>query len=223
MTRPEDPAATYRPDEHTPAALMAAARFNTGNDSFPCNIGIDCDWCGTAVERDYVVNERMTRPQRHELARSYLRALGWTCTPGSDLCPACAPIKEITVSDPNSPARLAQKAADALREVNHATIVTGDQWRYPSHAYDTTLALADTARRLPQAVEQVVALIDLVDRAGFLGVTPGKDRSAAYGQLVGSSTVARSAAEKLTEALDQMAVALSPMTYTGTDDDGDEG
>jgi hypothetical protein len=60
----------------------------TGNE-FPSQIGVFCDGCGTTVERDYVVSETMTQPERFEVARASLRHEGWQCDSSGDWCPAC--------------------------------------------------------------------------------------------------------------------------------------
>jgi hypothetical protein len=65
---------------------------DTGPDAlYPAQIGVFCDDCGTAVERDYLVNDRMGRQERFEVARVHLRAEGWSCNRDTDLCPNCAP------------------------------------------------------------------------------------------------------------------------------------
>jgi hypothetical protein len=64
---------------------------DTGPDApYPCQIGVFCDNCGTVHEGDYVVTDRMAKPERFEAARAHLRTLGWSCTPDADLCPPCA-------------------------------------------------------------------------------------------------------------------------------------
>ncbi|MEV0584059.1 hypothetical protein [Nonomuraea sp. NPDC050310] len=59
------------------------------DDEFPCQIGVFCDGCGTATERDYVVSEAMTKPERFEVARITLRRDGWQCDASGDWCTAC--------------------------------------------------------------------------------------------------------------------------------------
>lgn len=65
------------------------AAFEAG--MYPSQIGVFCDKCGTVHEADYLVPETSTQPERFEVARAHLRTQGWSCTPGGDLCPACAP------------------------------------------------------------------------------------------------------------------------------------
>ncbi|MFI1889866.1 hypothetical protein [Streptomyces jumonjinensis] len=75
----------------SPETVSAILRSDdTGPDALhPAQIGVFCDHCGRADERDYLVNDRTSRPERFEIARRHLRAEGWTCTPDADLCPTC--------------------------------------------------------------------------------------------------------------------------------------
>jgi hypothetical protein len=59
--------------------------------TFPIQIAVFCDVCGTEVVHDYVVHDLMTRDQRLGVARTHLtRNEGWSCTLAGDLCPGCA-------------------------------------------------------------------------------------------------------------------------------------
>ncbi|SDM76560.1 helix-turn-helix domain-containing protein [Streptomyces wuyuanensis] len=84
------------PDQtHTadPDAVLAMLRSDdTGPDApYPSLIGVYCDGCGTTVERDIVVSDRMSKAERFEAARVHLRREGWSCTSSGDLCPTCKP------------------------------------------------------------------------------------------------------------------------------------
>jgi hypothetical protein len=57
---------------------------------FPSRIGVFCDECWTVDERDYMVDDSMTKLDRLKVARDVLAALGWSITPEADLCPSCA-------------------------------------------------------------------------------------------------------------------------------------
>lgn len=76
----------------TPEEVLAILRDpDTGPDApYPCSIGVNCDECWTVVRGDFIVTDRMEKPDRLELARSFLRGQGWTCTEEHDLCPSCA-------------------------------------------------------------------------------------------------------------------------------------
>jgi hypothetical protein len=56
---------------------------------YPARIGVNCDECWAVVSDDYIVNDAMTKSERHEAARTHLRTQGWSCTPELDLCPTC--------------------------------------------------------------------------------------------------------------------------------------
>lgn len=71
---------------------FSLADLDNDDSPYPCRIGVFCDRCGTEVLADYVVQPDMTKAERFEVARTHLREnAGWSCTPGVDLCPGCAP------------------------------------------------------------------------------------------------------------------------------------
>lgn len=74
---PEELSAILRSDDDGPDAL------------YPCRIGIFCDGCETVEERDFLVNDRTTKPERLELIRAFVRTLGWLADAVEDLCPPC--------------------------------------------------------------------------------------------------------------------------------------
>ncbi|MGA4995841.1 hypothetical protein [Nonomuraea bangladeshensis] len=63
--------------------------YQLADDEYPSSIGVICDGCGATVERDYVVTDAMTKPERFEIARAALRREGWRCDESGDWCPAC--------------------------------------------------------------------------------------------------------------------------------------
>lgn len=85
---PDQPA----PGTVSPEVLSAILRSDdTGPDApYPCQIGVYCDDCGHTHSGDYLVNDRMSKPERLEVARAHLRGQGWTCDADGDLCPPCA-------------------------------------------------------------------------------------------------------------------------------------
>jgi hypothetical protein len=56
----------------------------------PAQICIFCDDCGTKHTADYLMAAEFTPAQRHEVARAYLRTIGWSCTEAGDYCSTCA-------------------------------------------------------------------------------------------------------------------------------------
>lgn len=80
-----------RPLTATPEQISAILRSDDTSPEapYPCQIGVYCDDCSTTVERDYIVNDLMSKPERLEVARTHLRAEGWQCDADGDYCPTC--------------------------------------------------------------------------------------------------------------------------------------
>ena len=59
-------------------------------EKYPALIGVYCDGCGTEVRGDYIVSDKMSKAERLEAARTYLRTyMEWSCTQAGDYCPEC--------------------------------------------------------------------------------------------------------------------------------------
>src|SRR5213595_28204 len=70
-----------------------------------------------------------------------------------------------------TPAKHADNAYEAVRALNHATLGNrrGDEdWQYPGDAYSVVGNLSQMAMVLPQALEQVQALVKTLDDGDFL-------------------------------------------------------
>ncbi|KIF67579.1 hypothetical protein HY68_01350 [Streptomyces sp. AcH 505] len=103
----------------TPEFVSAMLRStDTGPDApYPAAISVFCDTCGTTVTNDFVVSDRITKPERLELARNHLRNTArWSCTPAGDFCPTCKP----------TPAAELRQAADDLEAL--VTAAHGTSW-----------------------------------------------------------------------------------------------
>jgi hypothetical protein len=113
--------------------------------------------------------------------------------------------------DIKTPAELADDAAEAVRGLNHATLSTrASGWEYPSDAYSVVGALARTAAGLPQALDQIAALLTALD--GHLTSDRGTlsaDLVTAYASLDDASA----AAQALYAALNAAHSGLSPLGY----------
>lgn len=112
-----------------------------------------------------------------------------------------------------TPAQLATQAAEAIRSINHLTMSPGDGWTYPSDAYSVVGELSRLAMMLPQALDQIGALIEPLDTEGKLRSdknTLSADLQNAYAGL----TDAHDAAKALYEALNRAHSGLSPIAYT---------
>ncbi|WP_441251166.1 hypothetical protein [Kitasatospora sp. McL0602] len=48
-----------------------------------------CDRCPATFRGDFVVSDLIAPPVRLDLARAYVRTIGWSCTDAGDFCPAC--------------------------------------------------------------------------------------------------------------------------------------
>lgn len=76
---PEEVSAILRSNEEGPEA------------PYPTRIGVYCDRCHWTEERDFIVTDSMTKPERLELIRNFARMkLGWFCgSNGDDVCRLC--------------------------------------------------------------------------------------------------------------------------------------
>lgn len=125
------------------------------------------------------------------------------------------------MNHPQSPATLADQAAEAVRAINHSTRAPGMDWQYPSDAYSLIGALAHLSRMLPQAITQALQPVTDAHEVDRLTVDGGKDPEQAASSAVQTARVAIGRAQRLAEALDQVHSALSPLGYD-TSDDADE-
>jgi hypothetical protein len=62
----------------------------------------------------------------------------------------------------------ADTAAEAIHNLNHATLRPGDGWTEPADAHNVIGGLADTARRLPQTIDQIQLHLNRLDADGHL-------------------------------------------------------
>jgi hypothetical protein len=118
------------------------------------------------------------------------------------------------MTDPKTPAQLADDAAEAVRSINHLTTrrPTGEGWEFPSDAYSVVGNLGTLAMRLPQALEQLTEFVVTLDADDHVLADDGAtgDRLVA---LRAGTTDAVAAAEKLRSALDEMHAALAALAY----------
>lgn len=71
------------------------------------------------------------------------------------------------------PVGAAQAAAQAVRDLNHATL-SGTGYEYPADVYDVVGALALLTTRLPQAIGQAMAWLEREHAAGRVGHDRGQ-------------------------------------------------
>lgn len=113
----------------------------------------------------------------------------------------------------NTPAQLTDIAAEAIRALNHGTASTtrSDGWEYPSDAHDVIGGLSRAAGRLPQALDQIGALLEaLADQTVSDRATLDTDLVSTYAALAD----AHDAADALYEALNRAWSATSHLAYT---------
>jgi len=118
------------------------------------------------------------------------------------------------MTEPKTPAQLADDAAEAVRAINHLTLrkPTGEGWEFPSDAYSVVGNLGTLVMRLPQALEQLTEFVVTLDANDHVRADDG-DTGDKLVALQAGTTAAVAAAEQLRTALDEMHAALSPLTY----------
>jgi len=106
--------------------------------------------------------------------------------------------------------RLADRAPDAIRSVNHATRTL----QHPGDIYSTVANLKILAQRLPQTFQQLGARFAQLGHDGRLRIEPGRgDLNAAQDQAYQALYDAVVAAEAMEQALDRAHTALGPIGY----------
>jgi hypothetical protein len=121
----------------------------------------------------------------------------------------------------NDAQQYADTAAEAVRQINHETMSTGEGWQYPSDAYSVVASLAHMARMLPQAIEQSGALVHRAAADGRLTHDNGADPERYMEIFKACEGDAKAAADMLAAMLDTLHAALSPLGYR-VDDEQEE-
>ncbi|MFD9880553.1 hypothetical protein ACFWZT_03680 [Streptomyces alboflavus] len=122
------------------------------------------------------------------------------------------------------PVKHPQKAADAVRAFNHATMRNRDgsgELAYPGTVYRTVAAFASLAYRLPQAFDQIGVALTGLHQAGHLTADHGTPTEHAHA----TSAALREAEQHATamaEALQRAHSACSPLGYRGPLTDTDD-
>ncbi|MFD8516534.1 hypothetical protein ACFV27_37020 [Streptomyces antimycoticus] len=106
--------------------------------------------------------------------------------------------------------QLADRAADAIRTLNHTT----GTLEYPGDIYSTVANLKILAQRLPQTYQQLAGQFTQLGHDGHLRIEPGRgDLSDAQDQAYHALYDAVVAAEAMEQALDRAHTALGPIGY----------
>jgi ABC-type transporter Mla subunit MlaD len=110
---------------------------------------------------------------------------------------------------------LSDAAAEAVRDLNHATQSAKGELTYPGDAYEVVASLKILSQRLPQSFDQISDFLGTLAKTGAV--------TADYGAPDGHLAEARSAlasaaivAQTLTEFLDRAHSALAPLGYDTT-------
>ncbi|MFD7996891.1 hypothetical protein [Streptomyces mexicanus] len=109
------------------------------------------------------------------------------------------------------PVRCLSKAAEQVREFNHASARSGAGWEFPADSCRALGNLADLARKLPQAIEQAVRPAMRTYEHGRLAIDGGRDADEAVRRLQTALANALTNADALTAAVDRMHAAVSSM------------
>jgi hypothetical protein len=112
-------------------------------------------------------------------------------------------------------------AAEAIRAINHITSWRGGGMTYPSDAYAVLTGLAATAAMLPQAVNQIAAVVRAMHAGALIGIDPGTrwegDPAGAVEHAHAALALACLSAAQLHTALHTAAEALAFAHWTGAD------
>lgn len=126
------------------------------------------------------------------------------------------------------PYGLLSKAAEQVREFNHTSRSTHAGWEYPSHSYSALGNLSHMVGMLPQAIEQAIRPVMHTYEHGRVAIDNGGDADAKVAELVAALDDAMRAGAALTDAVQRMHNATSPMGLDTRgipefeDDGGDE-
>lgn len=127
-----------------------------------------------------------------------------------------------------TPAHHLGQAAEQIRAFNHTSRATGDDWQYPSHAYDAIGNLSYLAGMLEQAITQATHPVIHTHKHGRVRIDGNGDADAKVNELLQAREDAMRAAAALTAAVQRMHNATSPMGMDTTglpgfdDQDGDQ-
>ncbi|MGW2866424.1 hypothetical protein [Streptomyces sp. NPDC001205] len=111
-----------------------------------------------------------------------------------------------------TPAQIADDAAEAIRALNHLTRSTGPDWEYPGDAYSVVGNLSTLVMRLPQLLEQITRHIQQLEDGGHLKSDRHQldaDLAATYEGL----GIAAEVSETLRRALDRAQGGLASIAY----------
>jgi hypothetical protein len=113
-----------------------------------------------------------------------------------------------------TPQELADQAAEAVRDLNHATQGAKGNLTFPGDAYEVVASLKTLTQRLPQSFEQLSVFLRKLDKTDAVTAdhgTPEDHLTEALSGLASSALIAQT----LTEHLDRAHNALAPLGWSG--------
>lgn len=108
----------------TPEQVSAILHDDT-SPLFPDPITVFCDDCGTEVKGQYIVSIEQDKEERLEIARTHLRAAGWSCDEDGDFCPDCLARATAALTAPHGP-RAARQLATQLAQAGAHSHLSAD-------------------------------------------------------------------------------------------------
>lgn len=117
------------------------------------------------------------------------------------------------MTEPKTPAELADTAAEAIRALNHATMSTRPGWEYPADAYSVVGNLLAMVQRLPQLLEQTGAHIEALAGGNHIRSTRGGNGAEEVAAALDALSRVSADAVAMAAALDTAHSALSPLAY----------
>lgn len=117
------------------------------------------------------------------------------------------------MTEPKTPAQLADDAAEAVRSANHATMSTRPGWEFPADAYSVVGNLLEMVQRLPQLLEQTGVHVQRLADGDHVRSDRGGNGAAEVAAALDALNRASTDALSLAAALDTAHSALSPLAY----------
>lgn len=103
------------------------------------------------------------------------------------------------------------RAAEQVRAFNHTSRSAATNWEYPSHSYYALGSLSQLVGMLGQAIEQSIRPVMHTHEHGRVLIDNGGDADAKVVELIAARDDALRAAAALTDAVQRMHSATSPM------------
>ena len=130
-----------------------------------------------------------------------------------------------TVYNDQTAVELAASASEAIRGINHLTRDAGSL-RYPSEVYQALGSLTEMVGRLPQALQQIEALLQKWIEAGDVSIDAGEFSGDPVAAVTAASVYlmgeAMPALTELHSSLQRVQATLAYASHTGPSDTDDE-